>query len=92
MLRTNGFYTDSPENLYFALRRAQKRLGIELFPFHKLRHFFASYMHNLGYTDKQIQEFGGWKTTETVRNVYQHAMEMDKVKENMANNIGSLLE
>lgn len=91
MLRTNGFYTDNPENLYFALRRAQKRLGIELFPFHKLRHFFASYMHNLGYTDKQIQEFGGWKTTETLRNVYQHAMEMDKVKSMMAENINNLM-
>ena len=91
MLRTNGFYTDNPENLYFALRRAQKRLGIELFPFHKLRHFFASYMHNLGYTDKQIQEFGGWKTTETLRNVYQHAMEMDKVKYSMSDNINKLM-
>ena len=91
MLRTNGFYTDNPENLYFTLRRAQKRLGIELFPFHKLRHFFASYMHNLGYSDKQIQEFGGWKTTETLRNVYQHAMEMDKVKSSMAQNINNLL-
>lgn len=92
MLRTNGFYTDNPENLYFALRRAQKRLGIQPFPFHKLRHFFASYMHNLGYSDKQIQEFGGWKTTETLRNVYQHAMEMDKVKYSMSQNINNLID
>ena len=91
MLRANGFYTDNPENLYFALRRAQKRLGIESFPFHKLRHFFVSYMHNLGYTDKQIQEFAGFKTTETLRNVYQHAMEMDKVKSMMAENINNLM-
>ena len=48
-------------------------------------------MHNLGYTDKQIQEFGGWKTTETLRNVYQHAMEMDKVKSMMAENINNLM-
>ena len=91
MLRTNGFYKDNPETLYFALRRSQKRLGIPLFSLHKLRHFFASYMHDLGYSDKQIQEFGGWKTDEVMKKVYQHAMEMDKVKANMAANINGLL-
>ena len=91
MLRTNGFYKDNPETLYFALRRSQKRLGIPLFSLHKLRHFFASYMHDLGYSDKQIQEFGGWKTDEVMKKVYQHAMEMDKAKENIAANINGLL-
>ena len=91
MLRKNGFYTDSPENLYFALSRAQKRLGIPHFSLHKLRHFFASYMHDLGYSDKQIQEFGGWKTDEVMKKVYQHAMNMKEVKENMAANINGLL-
>lgn len=91
MLRTNGFYKDNPETLYFALNRVQKRLGIPHFSLHKLRHFFASYMHDLGYSDKQIQEFGGWKTDEVMKKVYQHAMEMDKVKANMAANINGLL-
>lgn len=91
MLRTNGFYKDKPESLYFALRRSQKRLGIPLFSLHKLRHFFASYMHDLGYSDKQIQEFGGWKTDEVMKKVYQHAMEMDKAKLSMSNNINRLL-
>lgn len=92
LLNENGFYQGNPENLYFCLKRAQKRLGIPLFPLHKLRHFFASYMHNQGYSDKQIQEFGGWKTDTIMKTVYQHAMEMDKVKNNMANNIGSLMK
>ena len=91
MLKERGFYEGNPENLYFNLRRAQKRLGIPLFPLHKLRHFFASYMHDLGYSDKQIQEFGGWKTDEVMKTVYQHAMEMDKVKNDMASNIGALM-
>ena len=91
LLNDNGFYKGNPENLYFALRRSQKRLGIHLFPLHKLRHFFASYMHDLGYTDKQIQEFGGWKTDAIMKTVYQHAMEMDRVKANMATNIGLLM-
>lgn len=92
LLNEKGFYEGNPENLYFNLRRAQKRLDIPLFPLHKLRHFFASYMHDLGYSDKQIQEFGGWKTDEVMKTVYQHAMEMDKAKSNMANNIGNLLK
>lgn len=91
LLNTNGFYEGNPENLYFCLSRAQKRLGIPHFPLHKLRHFFASYMHDLGYSDKQIQEFGGWKTDEVMKTVYQHAMEMDKVKSDMACNIGALM-
>lgn len=91
MLKTNGFYKDNPETLYFALRRSQKRLGIPLFSLHKLRHFFASYMHDLGYSDKQIQEFGGWKTDAVMKTVYQHAMDMDKAKQNIAANINGLL-
>lgn len=91
MLRTNGFYEGNPENLYFNLKRAQKRLGIPSFSLHKLRHFFASYMHDLGYSDKQIQEFGGWKTDEVMKRVYQHAMSMDKIKNDMAGNIGALM-
>ena len=91
LLKERGFYEGNPENLYFCLSRAQKRLGIPHFPLHKLRHFFASYMHDLGYSDKQIQEFGGWKTDEVMKTVYQHAMEMDKVKNAMANNISGLI-
>lgn len=92
LLNEKGFYEGNPENLYFNLQRAQKRLGIPQFPLHKLRHFFASYMHDLGYSDKQIQEFGGWKTDAIMKTVYQHAMEMDKVKNNIANSIGSLMQ
>lgn len=91
LLNEKGFYEGNPENLYFNLQRAQKRLGIPQFPLHKLRHFFASYMHDLGYSDKQIQEFGGWKTDAIMKTVYQHAMEMNKVKSEMANSIGSLM-
>ena len=91
LLNEKGFYEGNPENLYFNLQRAQKRLGIPQFPLHKLRHFFASYMHDLGYSDKQIQEFGGWKTDSIMKTVYQHAMEMNKVKSEMANSIGSLM-
>ena len=81
----------TPHSLYWKLQRVQLKLGIPRFPFHKLRHFFASYMHDLGYTDKQIQEFGGWKTDNMLKTVYQHAMEMDRVKSSMSENIENLI-
>ena len=92
LIRKNGIYDGSPHSVYNALKRYQQKLGIQHFSFHKFRHFFASYMHDLGYTDKQIQEFGGWKTDAIMKSVYQHAMDMDKIKQNMADNIGGLLK
>jgi len=90
-IRTEGACPCTPHSLYWKLQRVQMKLEIPRFPFHKLRHFFASYMHELGYTDKQIQEMGGWKTNNVLKTVYQHAMSMNEVKEDMANQIGSLI-
>lgn len=92
LIRKNGIYDSSPHSIYSALKRVQDKLDIPRFSLHKMRHFFASYMHDQGYSDKQIQEFGGWKTDEIMKTVYQHAMKMDEVKRNMAANIGSLLD
>lgn len=92
LIRESGACPVTPHSLYWKLQRVQMKLGIPRFPFHKLRHFFASYMHDLGYSDKQIQEFGGWKTDNIMKSVYQHAMEMEKVKSNMADNIGNLIK
>ena len=91
LIKENGACPVTPHSLYWKLQRVQMSLGIPRFAFHKLRHFFASYMHDLGYSDKQIQEFGGWKTDNMLKSVYQHAMSMNQVKENMANNIGNLI-
>ena len=91
LIRENGACPCTPHSLYWKLQRVQIALGIPRFPFHKLRHFFASYMHDLGYSDKQIQEFGGWKSDHIMKSVYQHAMSMEEVKNNMSNNIGNLI-
>lgn len=92
-LRKQGFiYKGHPSNLYFVIRAAQRRAGVPLFKLHALRHFFASYMHDLGYSDKQIMEMGGWKTDNVMKSVYQHAMNMDEVKAEMSSKIEGLLE
>jgi hypothetical protein len=48
-------------------------------------------MHDLGYSDKQIQEMGGWKSTRILDTIYKHAMEMDKAKISAANDMGALM-
>lgn len=91
LIREQGYiYEGDPEMIYCALSKAQKKLGIQHFSLHKMRHFFASYMHDLGFSDKQIQEFGGWKTDIVMKTVYQHAMDMEETKKKMAGNIGDL--
>lgn len=91
-IHEQGFiYKGEPGGMYKALRRAQRDLGIPNFQFHKLRHFFATYAHQNGYTDKQIQEMGGWTDgSRIMKMVYQHAMDMDNAKKSMAEKLGSL--
>lgn len=49
--------------------------GFPHFRFHDLRHFFASYCHNvLHMSDAQIQKLGGWKTDYVMKQVYIQSM------------------
>ena len=90
-IREQGYvYRLHPDNIHKRLTEAQVKAGIPSFSLHKLRHFFASYLHDKGYTDKQIQEMGGWKTDTVMKTVYQHAMEMDRAKQRAANDIASI--
>ena len=92
-IRQQGYVYDGfPNLLYKHLSDVQTKLGIKHFSLHKMRHFFASYMHNLGYSDKQIQEMGGWKTDGVMKTVYQHAMDMEEAKRKMSANFASLIE
>lgn len=90
LINEQGFYNGHPEMIYRALVNAQKELGIRHFPLHKMRHFFASYMHQY-LTDKQVQEMGGWKTDRIMKTVYQHAMEMEEAKREASNRMGNLM-
>jgi integrase len=91
-IREQGFvYDGDPQMLTKTLHKMQDRLGIPRFSVHKLRHFFASYMHAKGFTNKQIQAGGRWKTDHVMKEIYQHAMDMDSAKKRMADSIGGLL-
>lgn len=90
LIQEKGLYDGHPELIYRTLTETQEKLGIQHFPLHKLRHFYASYLHDLGYSDKQIQELGGWKTDQIMKTVYAHAMHMDDARQNVANDMGKL--
>ena len=91
LIRERGhIYNYHPENLYKALQRAQDKAGVPRFQLHKLRHFFASFLHSKGYTDKQIQEMGGWKTDNVMKTVYQHALDMEEAKHKAAQDISDI--
>lgn len=92
IIRDQGFvYRGHPEMIYRNLQSIQKKLGIQQFPLHKLRHFFASYAHNeLKLSDAQIMELGGWKSTNVLTSVYRHAMEQEKAKKDVAESMKKL--
>ena len=92
IIREKGYvFNGCPDTIYKNLQRAQDKAGVPRFQLHKLRHFFASYMHDLGFTDKQIQEAGGWRDgSRIMKMVYQHAMDLDEAKKSMSNSIAGL--
>lgn len=83
-IRKQGYiYKGYPRNLDKYLRRTLPELGIPYFSIHKLRHFFASYCHELGYTDAQIKKLGGWDS-DVFKKVYRHAMNEDEARSQVA--------
>ena len=65
--------------------------GFPHFRFHDLRHFFASYCHNvLKLSDAQIQRLGGWKTDHVMKRIYIQSMNDDDAAKEAAEGIGTL--
>ena len=61
------------------MREYEKKLGLQRFTLHKLRHYFASKM--LTITDrKTVQALGGWKTDAVLKTVYEHSMKDEQEK------------
>ena len=91
-IREQGYVYDGYiSKIYYHLQCACDACGIPRFPAHKLRHFYASYMHDLGYTDAQIAELGGWKDSSRVmKQIYRHAMGIEEAAQSMADDIDSL--
>lgn len=78
MIQKQGYvYKGHPGSITKFLKRTEKELGISDFPLHKLRHYFASRMSELGVPEADILKMGGWETDHVMKSVYRHSM-MDR--------------
>lgn len=59
------------------LDRTEKKLGMQHFSLHKLRHYFASKMSAMNIPEADILKMGGWSSDHVMKAVYRHSM-MDK--------------
>ena len=74
LIHKNGFYKGHPNSVVCWLYKTQKRLGIERFPLHYFRHYFASRMSTI--TDEAtVLKMGGWKTDFVMKNRYRYAID-----------------
>lgn len=84
-IREQGYiYRRYPDQIDKYMRRHLPKLGIPFFSLHKMRHFFASYSHELGYSDAMIQSLGGWSTDTVMKRVYRHALNEDSARKEIA--------
>lgn len=84
-INEKGFiYNHQPNSINKYLTRNLPKMGIPYFSIHQLRHFFASYAHDLGYSDAVIQSIGGWNTDHVMKSVYRYAMDESNAKKAMA--------
>lgn len=77
-IREKGYvYKGYPNNITRYLKKVEDSLGIQRFPLHKLRHYFASKMSAMHVPEADILKMGGWETDHVMKSVYRHSM-MDK--------------
>lgn len=95
LIRKSGkIYDKSPNQIYENLCKYQKELGIPHFRLHALRHYYASMSHSIGIPDSYIMQAGGWKSDNTLKSVYRHAMDakQGEMQEFAAQYISELVE
>lgn len=92
-IREQGYIWDStPAALTNCFSLFLKSHDFKHYRLHDMRHFFASYCHNvLKMSDKQIQAITGHKTSETLRRVYLHSLEQEQINRNVAETMNDFL-
>lgn len=75
-IRKQGFiYQGAPNSITGHLNDVQDRLKIPRFSVHKLRHYFASKMSELGVPEADILKMGGWNSDYVMKTVYRHSLQ-----------------
>lgn len=71
---TDRIVSISADNITNRHVRLLKKLKIEHFRFHDLRHYSASIMHAIGVPDQYIMERGGWSNDKILKAVYRNVI------------------
>ncbi len=72
MLPNSGYVVSiNPDRISIRHGRTLRKLGIQHFRFHDLRHYAASIMHALGVPDQYIMQRGGWASDKTLKDIYR---------------------
>lgn len=92
-IREQGeIWNNTPAALSCAFSKFLQRNGFKHCRLHDLRHFFASYCHNvLLMSDRQIMAITGHKTADTLRRVYLHTLDQNAANKAVADNMAAFI-
>ena len=91
-IRKQGFiYQGHPNSISKHLERLQNKLEIPRFSIHKLRHYFASKMSELGVPESDILKMGGWETDHVMKTVYRHSLMTKNAQQEASNKLSNAL-
>lgn len=92
-IREQGeIWNNTPAALSCAFSKFLQRNGFKHCRLHDLRHFFASYCHNvLLMSDRQIMAITGHKTADTLRRVYIHTLDQNAANKAVADNMAAFI-
>lgn len=91
-IRKQGFiYKGNPNSISDHLNAIQDRLNIPRFSIHKLRHYFASKMSELGIPEADILAMGGWETDHVMKTIYRHSLQTKDAKQRASDKLSDSL-
>ena len=78
--RTGLIYTANPTTLYWRVNQICENNGLPKVGVHGLRHSFASLAYHVGMSEQDTMELGGWSDYNTMRKIYTHLAQCDRLK------------
>ena len=78
--RVGKIYTKNPTLIWEQVNHICEKNGLPLCGVHGLRHSFASiaFSSDVGMTEREVMEIGGWEDFATVHKVYEHLSEKNR--------------
>lgn len=78
--RVGLIYTKNPNNIWEQVNNICKKNGLPQVGVHGLRHSFASlaFSSEVGMTEREVMEIGGWEDFQTVHKVYEHLSDKNR--------------